>query len=172
MASLCVVLHMCVCVCAYLHSNHSEYKEQHENEQGYIRKSLKQEITLTDNNPNNNYKLQAVVAMLTWRDFMKVHRRFRIPSERFRSFTRRMTRNSLKNVTDTLMFSEDFSERKVESERERNWTSHSVNHLIQNKRKDKVTHRYGLHGIHFLQKQLLFFSIAANTLLYIIKTFI
>lgn len=47
---------------------------------------------------------------------MKVQRRFRIPSERFKSFTRRMTRNSLKNVTDTLMFSEDFSERERERE--------------------------------------------------------
>lgn len=30
----------CVCVCVYLHSNHSVYKEQHQNEQGHIGKSL------------------------------------------------------------------------------------------------------------------------------------
>lgn len=56
------------------------------------------------------------MTILTCRDFMKVHRRLRIPSERFRSFTRRMTRKSLKNVTDTLMFSVDFTvwERKKE----------------------------------------------------------
>lgn len=38
---------------------------------------------------------------------MNVQRRLRIPSERFRSFTRRITRKSRKNVTDTLKFSED-----------------------------------------------------------------
>lgn len=39
---------------------------------------------------------------------MNVHRRFRIPSERFKSFTKRMTRKSLKKVADTLMFSDDY----------------------------------------------------------------
>lgn len=41
---------------------------------------------------------------------MKVHKRLRIPSERFSSFTRRMTRKSRKNLADTLRFSEDWAE--------------------------------------------------------------
>lgn len=49
---------------------------------------------------------------LTCRDLMKVHSRFRIPSDLFRSFTRRMTRNSLKKVIDTLMFSDAFSDKR------------------------------------------------------------
>ena len=45
----------------------------------------------------------------TWKDLMKVHSRLRMPSERFNSLTRRMTRNSRKNVMDTLAFSESFN---------------------------------------------------------------
>lgn len=91
------------------------------------------------------------VMTLTWRDLMKVHRRFRIPSERFKSFTRRITRNSLKNVIETLMFSEDFSERE-----RADGTLHSANYLIQpnsNLRRVNGTHRNCLHGINCLQKQ-------------------
>ena len=45
---------------------------------------------------------------LTWKDLMKVHSRLRMPSERLSSFTRRITRNSLKKVMETLAFSESF----------------------------------------------------------------
>lgn len=93
------------------------------------------------------------LTILTWRDFMNVQRRFRIPSERFRSFTRRITRKSLKNVTDTLMFSEDFSVKET-GEIHINY----INYLIpfNAKRIVKGTHSNGLHWIHFLQKQSLF----------------
>lgn len=43
---------------------------------------------------------------------MKVHSRLRIPSERFSSLTRRMTRKSRKNVMDTDAFSESYTQKQ------------------------------------------------------------
>lgn len=48
----------------------------------------------------------------TWKDLMKVHSRLRIPSDRFSSLTRRMTRKSRKNVMETEAFSEAFKQKK------------------------------------------------------------
>lgn len=46
-----------------------------------------------------------LLSCLTWKDLIKVHRRFLIPSERLSSLMRRSTRNSRKNVMETLTFS-------------------------------------------------------------------
>lgn len=48
----------------------------------------------------------------TWKDLMKVHSRLRMPSERFSSLTRRMTRKSRKNVMETEAFSEAYEQKK------------------------------------------------------------
>lgn len=42
----------------------------------------------------------------TWKALMKVHSRLRMPSDRFSSLTRRITRKSRKKVMDTDAFSE------------------------------------------------------------------
>lgn len=50
---------------------------------------------------------------------MKVHSRLRIPSERFSSLTRRMTRKSRKNVMDTDAFSESYTQKQDLIKREK-----------------------------------------------------
>lgn len=45
---------------------------------------------------------------------MNVHKRLRMPSERFSSLTRRMTRKSRKNVMETEAFSEAWEEKRSE----------------------------------------------------------
>lgn len=58
---------------------------------------------------------KAVIIVKTWKDLIKVHSRLRIPSDRFSSLTRRITRKSRKKVMDTEAFSEA-CEQKTQNE--------------------------------------------------------
>ncbi len=50
---------------------------------------------------------------------MKVHSRLRMPSERFSSLTRRMTRKSRKNVMETEAFSDAYGQKEPKDFRKR-----------------------------------------------------
>lgn len=86
----------------------------------------------------------------TWNDLMKVHSRFRIPSKRFSSFTRRMTRKSRNNVMDTLMFSESWRAHRWTSE---TFTQHHHRLTNADKHDESKTYGYDLHGVHFLKRE-------------------
>lgn len=95
----------------YLHPDDGVDEEEHHDEQSYVRQSLRAEhrqghaLSGSGEHATKTRADDGRPEQQTWKDLMKVHSKFRIPSERFSSLTRRMTRKSRKKVMDTDAFS-------------------------------------------------------------------